>query len=510
MSDGALRYRLTGQHWTSREIAALQIGKDRWSYAQLIEMAEQRMAQLGRRGFSAGQLLLCPASPVLESLLMQYAASRLGGAVLPIRADLSRVRRQQLLEATGAEWLWQPLIPESTDGRFVRMSRARDEPTSRTASAANPAVLIETSGSQGPPKIVMLSAANVFASCSAVNARLELHESDAWLCALPRQHVGGLAIGYRCALAGATMVVQECFDPDRMHRTFRSHDITHVSLVPAMLHRLLERGFAPPTSLRVVLMGGQALDPNLARRAVDRGWPLYLGYGMTETFTQIAGKWIGASGVPGTGLELLEGVELDAPRCNRCDVPSGWVQQGPGADRTKVSGAAAASSAAPRIADAAMHRVPIRVRGPMLMLGYANRERETGLGLENGWLQTNDLGCLDPSGYLKVAGRADEAVVIAGINVLPADVERRLVDLGGVDEVAVVGVPDEIWGHRLVAFFTGTLEPANVERWCRHSLPSHLRPRGFARVSRLPLLASGKPDRKALASRAAALTGNRV
>jgi O-succinylbenzoic acid--CoA ligase len=146
----------------------------------------------------------------------------------------------------------------------------------------------------------------------------------------------------------------------------------------------------------------------------------------------------------------------------------------------------------------------------MIMAGYANPRRQSGDGLSaDGWLTTSDLACHTPDGTLRVLGRADEVLVIGGVNVLPAQVERRLAAAPGIGEVAVAGVPEPVWGHRLVACYTGPAEPAGLDAWCRAHLPGAERPRGFRRVPRLPLLASGKLDRGALAVLASAWNGER-
>jgi O-succinylbenzoic acid--CoA ligase len=477
------RLALTGGLWAGSELTALRIGTSVWSYAQLAEVTEQRAAQLRARGFLVGELILCPVQPLLESMLIHAAVTRLGGAILPVAADQTRDQRAELARVTGAEWFWEPQPCSSCGGRPVRTQLPRPVQRKGSGCPSTPALLMETSGSQGSPKIVMLSAGNMLASCLEVNARLQLAEGDRWLCVLPRQRVGGLAIGHRCALAGATLVVQERFDPLELHRALEHYAATHVSLVPAMLHRLLERRLRAPPELRAVLMGGQALEQNLARRAVALGWPLYAGYGMTETFTQVAGGWIDGSGRPGHGLQPLGGVELEAPPCD-ADQPAMAVFPSEGT------------------------LAAIRLRGPMTMLGYATPTRVCGVGLEHGWLTTNDLGCLTPEGALRVAGRTDDALVVAGINVAPCDAESRLSEFADLGEVAVVGIPDAAWGHRLVALYTGPADPAVIEQWCRRSLPSHLRPRGFARVEQLPQLTSGKRDRQAVARLAAQLFGD--
>ncbi len=479
------------------DVGALRIGERRWSYAELATLIEQRASALTQAGVSAGELVLCPTTPVLDSLLNQWALARLGVAMLPIRADLPAARREALIRATGAEWWWEPTTCDGaaqpatrSTGTLIASQRAQaptsvaDPSAAVTDTAITPILLVETSGSSADPKIVMLSAATILASCQAVNARLALRRGDRWLCVLPRHHVGGLAISYRCALAGAALQVQSRFAVDAVHAALREDGITHVSLVPAQLERLLSLDDpTPPTSLRVVLLGGQGLDAGLARRALDHGWPLYLGYGMSETFSQIAGAWIGADGRPPQGLIPLAGVELGCPSCAQASVEA---------------------SAAPPQQPAARYAQPLRLRAPMLMLGYAHPARTPGEGLDDdGWLQTSDLACRLPGGGLQVLGRTDDVVLIAGINVLPTEIEREIAQLDRIAEVAVVGVPDPTWGHRLVALYTGSLAPSVLETWCRAHLPSHQRPRGFARLDVLPTLSSGKRDRRALAVRAA-------
>jgi O-succinylbenzoic acid--CoA ligase len=144
----------------------------------------------------------------------------------------------------------------------------------------------------------------------------------------------------------------------------------------------------------------------------------------------------------------------------------------------------------------------------MLMAGYANPERRPGVGLDRGWFATSDLACIDDDGGLRVLGRADDALVIGGVTVLPAVVEERLAALPGIDAVAVVGVPHPVWGRTLAACYAGARDHADLEHWCRANLPGGERPRIFLRCARLPLLASGKVDRSAATAMAAAASGD--
>jgi O-succinylbenzoic acid--CoA ligase len=271
-------------------------------------------------------------------------------------------------------------------------------------------------------------------------------------------------IGHRCALAGAAVVLHEGFDAAAVARDLVRHHVTHLSLVPAMLARLLAVRGEPPPDLRVLLVGGQSLSGILARRAIDAGWPLHLTYGMTETASQVATS-SRLDAVPAAGQvgPLLPGIEV------RCAGTPGSPAR-------------------------------ISLRGPVVMTGYANPERRPGDGLEDGWLPTNDLGCLTGSGELVVWGRADEILVIGGEAVVPSRVEHRLLEAPGVRAVVVLGFEEPVWGHRLVAVYAGDAEPDRLEEWCRQSLSDRERPRELRRWGRLPLLDTGKPDRRRIRS----------
>jgi O-succinylbenzoic acid--CoA ligase len=142
----------------------------------------------------------------------------------------------------------------------------------------------------------------------------------------------------------------------------------------------------------------------------------------------------------------------------------------------------------------------IRLGGPVLGLGYRLRPDLTAAAFAGGWYATGDLGTWDGS-RLNVLGRADDVVVTGGEKVAPAAVEAALATHPAVADVAVVGVPDEEWGSRVVAVVVLreplTLEQARAyvaERVSRVAAPRELRV-----VPALPLLASGKVDRRALA-----------
>ena len=328
------------------------------------------------------------------------------------------------------------------------------------------ALVISTSGSEGEPRGVMLSDASLDAAAAAANRHLPLGPGDLWLDCLPLNHIGGLAILWRCFAAGAAVRLHEHFDAAAVWQDITAGRVSHVSLVPAMLARLLDLAEledasqslsqppSPPSSLRCALIGGAALSRPLWLRAKAAGWPLFVSYGMSETAAQIVtlpptDEWHeGLVGQP------LPGVDIAIGNDGR-----------------------------------------VRVRSPQLMLGYLG---ETESGIEDGWLRTGDLGRINADGHLTLLGRADDVLVSAGVNIHPQEIEVQLAACPGIQDVAVTAASDPVWGDVLAALLVGNAEPDAVRDWSNEHLPSSLRPRRFMRVKALPRNSMGKLERRLL------------
>lgn len=417
-------------------------------------------------------LLALPASEPALLVRALHAAPRAGWALLPYDPAMPEARWSALLERTDPEGVagprqWRP--ERCVDTAFLR-GDGPPLPTEagmgRALAAEAVHLVVETSGTSGAPKAAMLTGINLAAAAEAAQTRLGLTGDDLWLDCLPLNRIGGLAVPYRCAAAGAGLLLHDGFDADRVWRDLNAYPVSHLSVVPAMLHRLLEaaEGAPPPASLRGVLVGGGPLSEALCRRAQEAGWPLCPSYGMTETCAQTAvicaagGEWrAGRVGHPLPGMECRI-IDPDAEGIGR-----------------------------------------IRLRGPQVMAGYANPEGEPGRGLEtDGAFETGDLGRLDPDAGLSVVGRADEVLVSGGVNVHPVPVETVLAGCPGVEAAALTARTDPVWGECLVAVYAGAAPAGEVEQWCRRHLQGAQRPRAFLRVGSLPCTDAGKLDRAAL------------
>ncbi|MDH5485685.1 MAG: acyl--CoA ligase [Gammaproteobacteria bacterium] len=443
---------------------AIYIDDHAIDYLAMSQRVDWLVQQLRKQSVGQGHRLALMSSSTSLHYLMTHATAALGATFYPLDPALPTAWQQALLNTAAVDYRvsCDSSFDINSDTSLFSVTALGQGGEVSEAQAA-PAVMVATSGSSGEPKTVMLSSQSVYNSALAVNQRVDLTTTDCWLNCLPLYHIGGLSIIYRTALAGASMVLHQGFDAGRVWRDIRQYQVSHLSLVPVMLAKLLAvADSAPPRHLRVVLVGGAALDDDLAHRALAAGWPLFLTYGMSETGSQVATQALTTPAI-NEPISLLAGVECAV--INAMGEPTGGIGR-------------------------------IRFRGKLLMQGYANASGVAGEGLDaDGWYTTGDLGCYEPEKGIQVVGRADAVIVSGGNKIHPQALEQLMSACPGVDEVCVLGVVDAEWGERVCAVYTGELDEPALEHWCRQNLGTVQRPRLFVRVPQLPRLASGKLDR---------------
>ncbi|MGB0099738.1 MAG: AMP-binding protein [Nocardioides sp.] len=301
--------------------------------------------------------------------------------------------------------------------------------------------VVETSGSTGEPKRVLLSRDAVLASVRASAQRLG--GSGRWLLALPPSYVAGLQVVCRSLVAGHDPVVLADHGDFATASAALGDDHRFVSLVPTQLHRLLDTDADALRTFHTVLLGGGPIDAALRRRAAEEGVTVVATYGSAET----------------AGGCVYDGHPLD--------------------------GVAVALDADGRI----------RIGGPTLFEGYDGDPVRTAEALADGWFRTSDAGRFDEDGRLQVLGRLDDMVISGGVNVPAPAVAARLREHPDVTAVEVLGVPDEEWGSRVVAFVVGGLDAGTVRAWVAERHPRSWAPRQVVLLDTIPLLGNGKPDR---------------
>jgi O-succinylbenzoic acid--CoA ligase len=305
------------------------------------------------------------------------------------------------------QWLSFPqldlLIPSGTDRSKLSAYQAD-----------NLASLTFTSGSMGKPKAVAHTHRQHFASAKGLLEQFNYQSGDTWLLSLPLYHVSGLAIIYRWLYSGA------CLKIGSGDLSLDIADVTHASLVPVQLQRLL--GSRQSINLTHVLLGGSHIPVQLCQQASQRGIETWLGYGMTEAASTVTAKQF--DGRPGTGY-LLPGRKLKI-------------------DQQKIY-----------------------IAGETLALGYYLQGAITPLTQADGWFDSKDVGYwLD--NQLIVQGRADNMFISGGENIHCEEIESVLSRHPQIDVAMVVPVEDVEYGQRAVAviYSQNSLPEQNeIEHW---------------------------------------------
>ncbi|HEX6201098.1 MAG TPA: AMP-binding protein, partial [Thermoanaerobaculia bacterium] len=308
------------------------------TYAELAAAAARGAGALAAAGAGPGDRVAVRLPNRADHAVAVHAVTWLGGVLVPVHLRLAPGEAAALLAEAGTALLvadaGDPLAAAALPCPILDAGRLAEETPgapSLVAPAPQPAdgphSLLFTSGTTGRPRPVPLTHGNHLASAAASAFNLGLRPDDDWLCPLPLAHVGGLAVLLRSVLYGTAVTLLDGFDPAAVAERLRSGAVTHASLVPTMLRRLLEAvpGDGPLGSrrLRAVLLGGGPVEADLVARALERGLPVLGTYGMTETASQVAtvppeaaARKPGAAGpaLPGAEVEVRTGTgEAAAP-----------------------------------------------------------------------------------------------------------------------------------------------------------------------------------------------------
>lgn len=407
-----------------------------------------------------------------------WGALRAGGTVVPVNPAYTAPERDHILTDSGARLLLASAAAQPLPEGVVSMTVGdlHGDPVDGGGMTSDCAVICYTSGTTGRPKGARLSHGNLLANLDALAdlPLLSMRPDDVLLGLLPFFHVFGLNVVLNAAARhGSTVVAVDRFSPRGTAATIADRRITVAYGAPPVFAALAAvGGDVTMPALRAAVSGADALPVQTWQRFADQyGIEILEGYGLTETAPVLASNAGAPAARPGTVGVAVPGVEL------RLVDPTGAT-----------------------VADGAVGE--IQARGPNVFSGYHGRPEETADVLRDGWFSTGDLGSYDADGYLTIAGRLKEMVIVSGFNVYPREVEDALLSHPDVTEAAVLGMPDARTGERVratVALRPGAAVTADGlldhcrERLARYKLPTQLRI-----VDALPRLPTGKVARSLL------------
>lgn len=351
------------------------------------------------------------------------------------------------------------------------------------------AALQYTGGTTGVSKGAMLSHGNLVTNTLQMVSMCGTFMRpgvEVVITALPLYHIFAFTVNLLgfWHMGARNILVPSPRPPSNLKRAFENYKVTWLTGVNTLFNALLnERWFidSPPKHLRASAAGGTALFESVAVRWRElTGTPIVEGYGLTESSPVLTFNPLGGNGKDGT---------IGIP------VPSTQVRCVDDAGQDVAVGEAG----------------ELVAKGPQIMLGYWNLPEETAATLRDGWLSTGDIAQMDDEGYFTIVDRKKDMILVSGFNVYPNEVEEQIGAVAGVQEVGVIGVPDEKTGEVVHAFVV-TSHPAATEEQimahCREKLSAYKIPKKIVFVDELPKSPIGKILRRELRASAMAQPAN--
>ncbi|OYS57809.1 o-succinylbenzoate--CoA ligase [Limosilactobacillus reuteri] len=457
------------QNWLLKQAAtlpnqiAIDDGNERLSFAELKKQVEVLVGKIDH--LNPGSRVGLLATNTLMSYKLALAIMCSGRTIVWLNWRLAGEELERQIKDSGLQLclvensLWRSGMtnPFKSYSAFLITSADPGEliPVFKSNWVAS---IMYTSGTTGKPKGVLQTFGNHFYSAVSSALNLGLSSADKWLCVAPIFHISGFSIIMRGLIYGMTVRLVEKFRAEEIERILANETVTIMSVVPFMLKKLIQQQNKTNThynsAFRCMLLGGGTIDRETLKTCLQRSIPVVQCYGMTETCSQII-----------------------ALRSADALLKLGSVGQPLFSTQLKLS-----------------KDGEILLKTPALTPGYLNLPEKLPSKMIDGWYRTGDIGYLDKEGYLYIDGRADEMLISGGENIFPQEVEQVYQRYPQINEVAVVGQTDPVWGQVPVAFVvsdrrlsTTKLMNYGYEHLARYKVPQH-----YIFVSELPKNASGK------------------
>ena len=433
------------------------------------------------------------APPGFQYVALQWGIWRAGGIAVPLSLFHPRPELEYVIDdTTPAVVVAHPDLADRVAPiaaarglRFGRSPEALEHPAGPLPAVApeRRAMILYTSGTTGKPKGVVTTHANIAAQITSLVQAWGWTKDDRILEVLPLHHIHGIVNVISCALwSGAVCEIFPRFDAAEVWERIGRGGLTLFMAVPTIYVKLIgawekaaaaerERMSEGCRRMRLMVSGSAALPvPTLERWQEISGHVLLERYGMTEIGMGLSNslegpRYPGCVGKPLPGVEARL-MELGAP------VPSG----SPG---------------------------EIEIRGPAVFLEYWGKPEETKKSFRDGWFLTGDVA-LEENGIYRILGRSSVDIIkTGGYKVSALEIEEVLLTHPDINEVAVVGVPDDVWGERVVAALVlkegASLDTKALRAWGKERLATYKVPQEVIVVQELPRNAMGKvskPDLK--------------
>jgi fatty-acyl-CoA synthase len=434
------------------------------SYADVVGLSRDVAAALVARGLGAGGRVAIVSANDPVAFTCVFGISRAGGVWCPINPRNEAAENQELLGLFGAEVViyqsvFSPLVAairdalpdvhtwvclDAVDDRslsfdyFVSLGASSDVPAlpecpalAERPGADELAMLVGTGGTTGRPKGVMLTPTNLETMTALTLMGYPFDGPPVYLALAPLTHAAGV-LCFPVLSLGGEVVIMRAPDVGGFLSLVAEHRVTHTFLPPTLIYMVLGSPALDSTdlsSLQCFWYGAAPMSASRLEEALTRIGPVMAQlFGQTEAPMMI-------SMMPPADHFLPDG-SVAVGRLTSAGRPSPLVTVA--------------------ILDSSDQPVPpgergeICARSSLVMAGYWKNPTETASTLANGWLHTGDIGFLDEEGFLHIVDRAKDMIITGGFNVYSTEVEQAVLAHEAVQDCAVIGLPDEKWGERVV------------------------------------------------------------
>ncbi len=486
-----------------------------WTYWSVASQASALAVGLDHLGIEAGDRVALNLPNWPEFVIASLAVAKLGAVLVPLNPGTSPRELQFMLRnseaavaITAETWkevdylqVFESLLSELPDLQYlvtvgeedlwyddrifqfedlVATGRGRELAAAPVDGQEDVYAILYTPGTDGTPKGVLLTHANLTQSAIATAHALGMTAADRTLCCVPLYHIFGLSAAMLTALCtGSSLVLQEAFDPGEALDLAVRHGATVLHGVPTMfvmMLREMSRVSRDTSTLRTGIIAGSPVSEALVRDVRERLVPeVEIAYGLTETSPTVS---------------ITSPEDAAGPRSQTVGRPL------PGVDV--------------KVVDESGQELPLEsvgqllVRGYNVMKGYFRQPGQTRKVMtDDGFLKTGDLAMVDPEGYLLIVGRSSDVIIRGGYNVHPGEIEALLRSHPAVDEAVVLGVPNDVLGELICACVVTTegalITEVELKDFSREALAGHKVPDVIRFLDALPDAPSERARRAQLA-----------
>ena len=448
------------------EREAVVDGDVRLTYRALRERVGRLAGGLESIGLARGERLAAVLTNRHETVELYWACQWLGAVFVPLSWRAPQAEIEYCIDdaAAGVVCTERNDAVRIGETTFAELLRCDEQPGALDTDERADSLMLYTSGTTGKPKGVPRSHRADRAGGLSQVVQHGLRDGDRTLGAMPLYHTMGMHSLIAMSLVGGCFVAQRRWDAREALELIEHERLTALYLAPTLYHDLVTLPDARKhdlSSVRALAYAGAAMTSSLVERCCEVFRPqIFVNhYGSTEIYTFSVHR-----------------------------------------DQAAKPGCAGRAALNARLRLGENGEIECHLGSDEAFAGYWRRPDANEKAIRDGWYRTGDAGHIDDDGDLWVVGRVDDMIVSAGENVHPLEVEDVLAGHPGVAEVAVIGVPDDRLGHRVVAVVVGTATEQELDAHCLASetLARFKRPREYRFVTALPKSPSGKILRRVL------------